>query len=82
MLTKQQLAAKWQVSPRTIERWVNRKWNPLPQHNFGPRCVRFDELACERWKDRSTRYWPNKRISPQSAKRRPLFSSGGEGRYF
>jgi excisionase family DNA binding protein len=47
LLTKQQLAARYQVSTRTVERWMKQGLKPQPRKRV--RIVRFRLSAVERW---------------------------------
>jgi hypothetical protein len=48
--TRQQLAARYNVHPRTVDEW--RKAGNLPAFIYGRRIVRFDLEACDAWIDR------------------------------
>jgi predicted site-specific integrase-resolvase len=47
LLTKQQLAARYQVSTRTVERWMKQGLQAQPRKRV--RIVRFRLSAVERW---------------------------------
>jgi predicted site-specific integrase-resolvase len=47
LLTKQQLATRYQVSIRTVERWMSHGLEPEPRRRV--RIVRFRLSAVERW---------------------------------
>jgi predicted DNA-binding transcriptional regulator AlpA len=47
LLTKRQLAARYQVSVRTVERWMSQGLEPEPRRRV--RIVRFRLSAVERW---------------------------------
>lgn len=63
------------VSRDTAAALADRILNPLPVMRLSKRTVLARESELDAWLDRTRRNFPNRTISPQSAKRRPLFSS-------
>ena len=51
LMTKQDLAFRFQVCPRTIEIWVHRGWLPRPMY-LHPRAPRWDPVKIKGWERR------------------------------
>ncbi len=54
LLTKQDLAAALQVTPRTISKWVHAGWIPAPIY-VAPQAPRWCPCEFERWKRKQKR---------------------------
>jgi len=50
LVSKKELAARFSVHPKTIEKWVDA--GILPKVRINPRCVRFDLARCDLAMDR------------------------------
>jgi len=45
VVTRQELALRYQISLRTVDRWVAKRM--IPVIRLSPRCLRFDVAQCD-----------------------------------
>jgi hypothetical protein len=45
VVTRQELALRYQISVRTIDRWIAKRM--IPVMRLSPRCLRFDIAQCD-----------------------------------
>jgi len=48
-LTIQQVAQKMKVTPRTVSKWINRTYHPLPVVIVSARIKRIREIDLDKW---------------------------------